>query len=360
MSRKNIYFFSVLLSILLLPLFLISKKQGKLRQIYSVVATMQTEPVRTMGDKADDPCIYVHPTQPEQSLIIGTDKDKKKGGLRVYNMDGKQVHFASDGKMNNVDLRYEFPLKGKEIVLVTAGNRSNNSLAVYKLNEETQKLENLAARDITLGIKVYGSCMYKSPKTGKFYAFVNDKKGNIEHWELFETKGKIDAKKVRQFSVPSQAEGCVVDDDLGHLYVGEERMGIWKFYAEPDGNKTGKLIDSIGKNLTADVEGLTIYYADDKTGYLIASSQGDNTYAVYERQGDNKYLGSFKIVEGDGIDGTSDTDGIDVTSVSLGENFPHGMFVVQDGNNKYGKQNFKCVPWESIANQFSPPLKIAN
>jgi len=44
------------------------------------------------------------------------------------------------------------------------------------------------------------------------------------------------------------------------------------------------------------------------------------------------------------------TDGIDVTSASLGPAFPHGLFVAQDGVNEGGNQNFKLVPWEAIAN----------
>ncbi len=49
------------------------------------------------------------------------------------------------------------------------------------------------------------------------------------------------------------------------------------------------LVDTTGPggNLAADVEGLTIYHVDHNTGYLIASSQGDDTYAVYTREAGN-------------------------------------------------------------------------
>jgi hypothetical protein len=49
------------------------------------------------------------------------------------------------------------------------------------------------------------------------------------------------------------------------------------------------------------------------------------------------------------IDGTSSTDGIDVMSAPLGAGFPNGLFVAQDGDNDTGNQNFKLVPWESVA-----------
>ncbi|PYU87617.1 MAG: hypothetical protein DMG08_27670, partial [Acidobacteria bacterium] len=77
-------------------------------------------------------------------------------------------------------------------------------------------------------------------------------------------------------------------------------------------------------------------------------SQGNSTYVVYRREQSNQYVKTFRIAGGNGIDGTSDTDGIDVTTAHLGPAFPHGVFVAQDGHNDNGNQNFKLVPWQSI------------
>ena len=180
--------------------------------------------------------------------------------------------------------------------------------------------------------------------------------------------GLVDALLVRTLKLPGQLEGCVADDILGHLYIGEENHGIWKYEADPNGSDTGVLIDSIGPHLVADVEGLTIYYSGDTTGYLIASSQGDNSYAIYTREGENDFVGRFSIIDGEDIDGTSGTDGIDVCNMDLGEVFGSGIFVVQDDSNNIGSmnsstsyngnQNFKAVPWGNIAFVFSPPLDI--
>jgi 3-phytase len=104
------------------------------------------------------------------------------------------------------------------------------------------------------------------------------------------------------------------------------------------------------------VEGLAIYALPDGTGYLLASSQGNNRFTAYAREGENRYLGSFSIVDGD-VDGCSDTDGIEATSAALGPAFPRGLFVAQDGSNQGGNQNCKLVPWERIAAAFTPPLK---
>ena len=49
------------------------------------------------------------------------------------------------------------------------------------------------------------------------------------------------------------------------------------------------------------------------------------------------------------IDDVSDTDGIAVTNCPTSKQFPKGVFVVQDGINSGGNQNFKLYAWEDIA-----------
>ena len=114
------------------------------------------------------------------------------------------------------------------------------------------------------------------------------------------------------------------------------------------------MVDSIEDgHLAGDIEGMAIYYGPGENGYLVVSDQGINSYALYRREGDNAYLGHFHVVAdaSSGIDGISETDGLDVTSASLGPAFPHGMFIAQDGRNitPAERQNFKLVPWERLA-----------
>jgi 3-phytase len=318
-----------------------------------VSATVETKPVLASGDAADDPAIWIHPINPAKSTIIGT---QKQGGLGIYDLTGEEIQFLADGNMNNVDIRYNFPLGDENVAIVAASNRSNDSIALYKVNPKTRKLENVAARTISVSTKaVYGLCMYHSQTSGKYYVFINDKSGAVEQWEIFEKddSGKIDASLTRQLKVKSQVEGCVADDELGNFYLGEERVGIWKFNAEPNG-KEGHLIDTTKGNLTSEVEGLALYYINKTEGYLIASNQGNNTFTVHNRTGDNEYIGRFSIIADDvlGIDAVEDTDGIEVINVPLGKAFPYGVFIAQDGKNANPdeNQNFKLVPWENIAN----------
>lgn len=331
--------------------------------VAQVMAISETEPVLHQGDAADDIALWIHPTNSALSTIIGTNK---QGGFVVYDLTGKQLQYLPVGQVNNVDLRYDFPLGGQNVTLVTAGNRSDHTIAIYKVNPTTRHLENVAARTISAQVsQAYGACMYHSWLTDKYYFIVNSKAGEVAQWELFDNgQGLVDAKLARSFKLSSQTEGCVADDELRFLYIGEENVGIWKYHAEPERTEAPIQIDQTGANghLAVDVEGLTLYYASHGEGYLIASSQGNNQYVLYERGGNNNYVGTFEIVANTThhIDAVSETDGLDVTNVSLGNHFPQGLFVVQDGLNSDppANQNFKLVPWAQIANAFESPLLI--
>ncbi|MDX1410436.1 MAG: phytase, partial [Saprospiraceae bacterium] len=298
---------------------------------FSVSATVETEP--TEGD-ADDPAIWIHPSSPTQSLIIGTLKGT---GLAVYDVIGNVTQLVDDsGGMNNVDLRYNFSLDGESVDLVVATNRDDpiNTLAMYTVNAATRQLENVTADPpINSALsEVYGTCMFVSPKDGKYYAFITSKQGLIEQWELVDNgSGRVDGIMRRTFDVGTAVEGCVADDVLGDFYAGEEDVGVWKYGAEPgDGTDRVSVDDVSSGRLTADIEGVTIYYTSANTGYLLVSSQGSSEYVVYDRVS-NAYLTTFDIVEGNGIDGTAKTDGIDVSNASLGPIFPQGVFVAHDG-----------------------------
>jgi 3-phytase len=315
-------------------------------------AALQTAPVAHGGDAADDPAIWIHPNSPEKSLILGTDK---RGGLVVYDMDGQSLQTVSpDCHPDNVDVLYAFPLGGVKTDLAVAGCRGHKSvgLKIWKIDPETRRLSDVTLNNVIPVFKKtqpYGSTVYHSRLTGHFYAFVTNKHGEQEQYQLTDASGRVTGRLVRSFKVPSTTEGCVADDELGFVYIAEERRGIWKFPAEPDAEPTGKLIAKVGEHhLRGDVEGLTLYTARNGKGYLIASSQGNNTFKVYTREGDNAFICTIDPAKGK-IDDVSDTDGITVTNRSTSPTFSKGLFIVQDGANKGGHQNFKLYRWEEIA-----------
>jgi 3-phytase len=316
-------------------------------------AVVETEAVPSKGDAADDPAIWVHPTRPEKSLVLGTDK---KGGLNVFNLDGRRTQIVSDGsRPNNVDVIYNFPLGGKTVDLAVAGTRSQKrpGIAFWRIDPENGRLTALGpipAFTVLGEGEPYGSCVYKSPRDRAIYLFLTSKDGDVEQYRL-EAGGDaaVRGKKVRTLKVGSTTEGCVADFDLGSLYVGEEKVGIWKYGAEPDSGSSRTLVARVGDHgLTADVEGLTIYYGPGSKGYLIASSQGAGTFQVYEREAPHDFVQTIDPAPGT-IGDVGETDGIDVTSAAITPHFPHGLFVCQDGRGKNGFQNFKFFAWDEIA-----------
>ena len=130
-------------------------------------------------------------------------------------------------------------------------------------------------------------------------------------------------------------------------------MALWRFGAEPGAGETRRAVARVKDNpkLKDDLEGVGLWAGKGGRGYLVVSSQGNNTYAVFDRRGANRYLGSFAIAPDParGIDGVSETDGLDVTSAAL-PGFPDGLLVTQDGYNvsPSENQNFKFVSWRDV------------
>jgi len=356
-----------------------------------------TPPLGRIRGDVDDPAIYVHPTNP---LVIGALKD---GGLIAYNMAGGVVQTIApanygDVRYNNVDLVRGFTLSGAPVDLAIASDRKNDTLAIFKIDatNPTTPLTDVTSATLSAaaysifgvdnGSKTaYGLAGYRSAITGKSYVFVTQRTENkIAQLELVDAGGgKVGATLVRTLTAPAPAsgsaqfEGLVVDKDTGYLYAGQEDVGIWKFGAEPTAGTTGVLIHALGANSPSirkpDVEGLTIYYGPNGTGYLLASNQGENTFAVFTREGNNEYLGSFAVGANTalGIDSDEESDGADVVSVSVGP-FTQGLLVVQDGNNDPAfldndggeisniSGNFKYIPWENVAATFAKPSTLPN
>ena len=301
--------------------------------VLELLPRRETPPAR---DDADDPAIWTHPSDPARSVVIGTDKD---AGLHVYDLEGGELQFVSGIKPNNVDVRGD---------IVVAADDSPGSLLVYRIDPETRRLRRLA--EFPTKVDAHGLCLYRSAG-GPLFAFANDLRGRVEQWELTETGDAVDGRPVRSWDHGGAVEGCVVDDEAGLLYLGEEERGVWRYGAAPhDAVEDPKLVDRTGDGrLEADVEGLTILAAPDGRGLLIVSSQGDDHFAAYRRDGANEFVGRFRVAGGD-VDGCEDTDGIELTTTALGPNFPRGLFVCQDGRDGGSKDqtNFKLVPLDGL------------
>ena len=319
-----------------------------------LMPTLQTEAASQRGDVIDDPAVWHHPSAPARSLILATDK---RAGLDVYNMQGKRVQLLSVGRLNNVDVRYGLAWQGAQHDIAVASLRDDNSLQLFAI-DSSGTLHN-AGKVATNMADIYGLCMYQSRKTGQHFVFVNDKSGLIQQYRIDTNSHAWQGSLVRSLQVPSQPEGCVANDKAGVLFVGEEDAGIWRFAAEPDAAVTGEQIILVdGETLVDDVEGLALATHGDNQ-YLIASSQGNDSYVVYDAVAPYAMRLRFRVSTNPqlAIDGSSETDGLEVTTRSLGPGFEQGALIVQDGRNRMPEQgqNLKLVPWADILQQLNSP-----
>lgn len=308
---------------------------------------VQTEPVPSVGDAADDPAIWLHPTNPAQSRVLGTDK---RNGLAVYDLQGKQLQYLNVGRLNNVDVRSGFQLGEQQLDLAVASNRDHNSLQLFGIDPVAGGLRDLGQIATPLE-EIYGLCMGQAAD-GRIYAIANDKNGRFLQYRLDGHSGEARGELVREFSVTSQPEGCVVDDQRQRLFIGEEGEAVWALEAGEDASTEMTRVVGVGGPIEADIEGLALYQHPDHP-YLVISSQGNDSYVVTDAEPPFALRGSFRIgLNAElGIDGVSETDGLEVTSANLGGPWSAGMLMVQDGRKRMpeGNQNYKYVPWQSIA-----------
>ncbi|WUC32266.1 phytase [Streptomyces clavifer] len=297
------------------------------------------------------------------------------------------------GRFNNVDLVTGLRTPAGRTDVAVVSDRGNDRLRVYRIDPSRpgrplKDVTDPAAApvfskdqaEINDQRTAYGLAAWQDRRTGRSYALVSRR--NTTDLALLELRptaaGTVGYEKVRTISLPSsfrlpnggswtpcgepgelpQVEGMVVDPATGTLYAGQEDVGIWRVPAGLDGRPV--LVDKVreygvpgtydpeteectpgtdpgfgGKRLTADVEGLTLFRESDGDGYLMASSQGDDTFALYDREVSegNEYEGGFRItaVTAD-LDGSEECDGAAVLNEPLGARYPNGLLVVQDGH----------------------------
>ncbi|MEV7525129.1 phytase [Streptomyces sp. NPDC091371] len=298
------------------------------------------------------------------------------------------------GRFNNVDLVHGMPLTAGPADIAVVTDRGNDRLRVYRIdrNRPDRPLTDITdpaaspvfsadQAEINDQRTAYGLATWTDPATGRSYALVSRRhETTVALLELVATPGgTVGYRKIRSLDLPAsfrmpngaswtpcaepgerpQIEGMVVDPATGTLYAGQEDVGIWRVRADLGGRP--QLVDKVreygvpatydeqteecvagadpgygGRRLSADVEGLTLITEPDGDGYLMASSQGDNTFAFYDRELEdgNEYEAGLRITaRSREIDGSEECDGAAALNQPLGPKFPHGLLVVQDGHD---------------------------
>ncbi|GAA3398604.1 phytase [Streptomyces roseoviridis] len=297
------------------------------------------------------------------------------------------------GRFNNVDLVHGLRLSTGRADLAVTSDRGNDRLRFYRIDRDrpggplrdvtdpaVAPVFSADQAEVNEQRTAYGLATWTDRSTGRSYALVSRRETTrVALLEILPTaSGTVTYRTVRTLDLPSsfrlpngtswspcaepgelpQVEGMVVDPANGTLYAGQEDVGIWRLRADLTG--TPVLVDKVreygvpgtydeeteecapgadpgfgGDRLTADVEGLTLVHEPDGDGYLLASSQGDDTFAAYDREigDDNEYEGGFRVTAADAVlDGSEECDGAAALNAPLGSRYPNGLLVVQDGH----------------------------
>uniref|UniRef100_UPI0040486410 phytase n=1 Tax=Algoriphagus sp. TaxID=1872435 RepID=UPI0040486410 len=345
---RPILIFSLFIGIL----FSCKQEKEKIAQP-KIAASVITD---TVSYDTDDPAIWMHPSDPSKSLVIGTDKDSL-GALYVFNLEGKVIDsLVRKGiqRPNNVDVGYGLALADGLTDFAVTGERLTSRLRFFSLPD--MKELNPGGFEIFLGEEgpafrdLMGVALYKSPSTGKQYVIAGRKNGPTDgtylwQYEITAAADDIQLELVRkfgQYSGKKEIEAIAVDAALGYIYYSDEGVGVRKYAAEPDmGNEELALFATEG--FADDHEGISIYEVDDSSGYLLVSDQQANLFHVFPREGSPENPHAHPLITKILLS-TNQSDGSEVSSRSFGPKFPRGIFIAMSDN-----KTFHFYRWEDVA-----------
>jgi len=302
----------------------------------------------------DDPAIWRHPTDPSQSIIVGTNKvEKPGGGLVVFDLRGKILQLIGNlDRPNNVDIEQNVKLGAETIDIAVATEREARAVRIYSIDGRTRSLRELAKAPVFEGEQgdfalPMGVGIYKRPDESVFI-IVGRKSGPQEGY-LWQYRVRRDAslelvRKFGQFSGAREIEAIAVDDELGYVYYADEGAGIRKYHADPDAPDAPRELAFFGRSgYLGNREGLAIYASGGRKGFIVSTDQVErrSRYLLYRREGlgtdahDHRQLVAV-------LEGVADaTDGIEVVAGPLSNDFPFGLLAAMNSRAK----NFLLFPW---------------
>lgn len=288
----------------------------------------------------DDPAIWVNKKDPSQSIIFGTDKHID-GAIYAFDLDGRIIEdktLRGFKRPNNIDVRYSFKINDSLSVDIMAfTERDREQVRIFSVPEmkpiDGGGLKVFEDEENSNFRKPMGISLYSSPIDNQMYIIVSRKKGPKDNYlyqyKLTSRNSEISLELVRKFgrfSGKKEIEAIAVDDELGFIYYSDEGHCIRKYYAEP--SKGNKEISCFGgENFKGDIEGIAIVAYEGKYGYIIVSNQEKNTFNIFSRN-ENEFLKELDLQ-------TSQTDGCEVVTGYLNDNFDSGLFVAMNNDRNF-------------------------
>lgn len=325
-----------------------NKKQSKNADNPDTVqATVITEQVQ---HDSDDPAIWINPADASKSLIIGTDKDKD-GALYAFDLTGKVVkRVGGIQRPNNVDIAYGMLLNGKKVDIAVTTEREANKIRIFTL-PDLEPIDNggIAVFEGEQERAPMGIALYTRPSDQAIFAVVGRKSGPQDgylwQYELKSVDGAVTGSLVRKFgkySGKKEIEAIAVDNELGFIYYSDEQFGIRKYLADPGAGDNRELAVFAQTGFSADHEGLAIYKTGAKTGYILVSNQGSQSFMVYPREGSNGNPDQYELLAEIPVS-AMETDGADATHISLGDNYPQGIFVAMSTDRTFHLYDWRLL-----------------
>lgn len=236
------------------------------------------------GDaNADDPAIWVHPTRPSASVVLGT---LKNGGLTAVDLSGKELqHIATPpaptpdteaGRFNNVDLVTDVSVGGRRRDLAVVTDRGLDKLRVYSVDQRGAAAGRKVLTDVTSPnaplVFSKNSAEVQDQRTAyglavlraggqPIVAVTRRSETRIGLFRLVADRaGTISYRPIEQLDFPAsfklsngttwapcedpgdrpQFEGMVFDQTTSTLYAAQEDIGIWRIPLTGHSLKAGK------------------------------------------------------------------------------------------------------------------------
>ena len=295
-----------------------------------VASDAETAPVFHSGDAMDDPAIWVHPTEPSQSLLMGNDKG---GGFETYDLDGTLVQRLpiSSQFWGNVDVRQGVTVNGITQDLVGVVQRG---VRFYTVDPSTRMLSSITEGGEPIGVNGEGFCLYQSPTTQKVYGISITIAGHRQPVRADRRRRGRAAREHHRADLLRGVRGRGLCRRRRHRRALHQRgeRGALALLRRARRGTTRTAVDvlaSAGGHLINDIEGVTLVDQPDGKGFVIVSAQNAldpnaSYFSVYRREGTNEFVKSFRVGNGTNSDDCDRTDGITAITADLGPAFPAG------------------------------------
>ena len=194
----------------------------------------------------------------------------------------------------------------------------------------------------------YGSAFGRLSNTDRYLSVVTSKVHGVAQFEIQDDgQGRVRGSELRRWEL-GMCEGAVVDDESSTIYISVEAEGIFRLPLNPADNTPPVKVIAVGNDaFVGDVEGITILRQADGSRLLIVSDQGASRLRVYQLDATYPLRAVLAVAE------VTETDGVDVTPLPFGHQFPHGALACHS-NLDHGK-TMRVVDLRLVVENLSRP-----